>query len=307
MNRHFLHSPSTSVTLIIGSAVFYLLILCLVQPWSSRDPTSWFFDAETAYKPRYSVLRRQQSEAFLHHVVKSGSAQPKFDPHQSSDAICVGIATVARKNGEYFRTSMGSLLEGLSVQERKNIYLVPFFANSEPSVHPAYGETWLEELADQVLTYNQTDHDVYDHVLDMDNYDKEFKEKPLFDYVYLLNTCLSIGAPYIVMLEDDIVALDGWYHRTRNAIEAAEKQTALGYGTDKCKCDSSGAVRQRGIADLAIDSPLPTPFLHGKVPRLELGGMADISRHLRSHPARARDSSGNDQAPHSFDAEVFTI
>ena len=36
------------------------------------------------------------------------------------------------------------------------------------------------------------------------------------------------------MLEDDVVALDGWYHRTCEALDSAEKQTRE-MGVSKCE------------------------------------------------------------------------
>lgn len=40
----------------------------------------------------------------------------------------------------------------------------------------------------------------------------------LSDYVYLLNTCLETGAPYIFILEDDVILADGWMIKTLNGL-----------------------------------------------------------------------------------------
>jgi hypothetical protein len=53
-----------------------------------------------------------------------------------------------------------------------------------------------------------------------------FREKALFDYTYLMEPCYDSGAPYMTLFEDDIIALDGWFHRTMNALSVAGKQTA---------------------------------------------------------------------------------
>ena len=70
-----------------------------------------------------------------------------------SPSICIGIATVQRDDARYFDLLVGSLLEGLSDAERNEIYLLPFIANTNPHAHYAYNESWLFNLADEVMTY----------------------------------------------------------------------------------------------------------------------------------------------------------
>lgn len=50
------------------------------------------------------------------------------------------------------------------------------------------------------------------------------REKALFDYTYLLKACQAVNASYVAMLEDDVLALDGWYHRTRQALAGRCRQ-----------------------------------------------------------------------------------
>lgn len=38
------------------------------------------------------------------------------------------------------------------------------------------------------------------------------------DYVYLLNTCLETGAPYVFILEDDVILADGWMIKALNGL-----------------------------------------------------------------------------------------
>jgi hypothetical protein len=51
-----------------------------------------------------------------------------------------------------------------------------------------------------------------------------FREKDLYNYTYVLKACEATGAPHIAMFEDDVVAIDGWYHRTRSGINQADKE-----------------------------------------------------------------------------------
>jgi hypothetical protein len=53
------------------------------------------------------------------------------------------------------------------------------------------------------------------------------REKGLFDYTYLLKTCFAMGTPYVAIVEDDVIAMDGWYHRTAGGLRRAERQSSL--------------------------------------------------------------------------------
>lgn len=46
-----------------------------------------------------------------------------------------------------------------------------------------------------------------------------------------------IATPYILMLEDDVVAQDGWYHRTQEAIASAERQMKQ-IGAPNCELET---------------------------------------------------------------------
>jgi hypothetical protein len=38
------------------------------------------------------------------------------------------------------------------------------------------------------------------------------------DYAYLLNQCLETSAPYIFILEDDVILAGGWFVKTMNGL-----------------------------------------------------------------------------------------
>ena len=50
-------------------------------------------------------------------------------------------------------------------------------------------------------------------------------QKAIFDYSYLLKACSKVNADYIAIIEDDVIALDGWYLRTLNALHIVESKT----------------------------------------------------------------------------------
>ena len=214
----------------------YVFLFLCVRARSSRDPGSAFFNPSTAYDLSYSATRLEQGATYLDEVGTNATEASKEPVGTSSrqPGLCVGIATIARKGVRYFKGTVGTVLEGLSEAERSDIHLILFIAHTNPSEHPAYSEPWLHELADEVLLYN-SDVDI-DHIrgLETDEAKASGREKALFDYIYLLKACEATNTPYIVILEDDVVALDGWYHRTRDALASAEQQSEE-IGISKCE------------------------------------------------------------------------
>ncbi|KAJ6191129.1 hypothetical protein N7519_001150 [Penicillium mononematosum] len=203
---------------------FFSLLAFYSRTISSRDPGSVFFKPWTAYDASYSSVRAHEADSYIESV---NNATVRSTPKASSQpGLCVGIASIARNGVRYFKTAVGTVLEGLSEEERADIHLILFIAHTDPSQHPAYSEPWLHKLPDQVLLYDPAEVDI-DHIrsLETDTAKVSGREKALFDYTYLLKACEAVNTPYTVMLEDDVFALDGWYHRTLKALASAEKQT----------------------------------------------------------------------------------
>lgn len=245
---------------------FTVFCLCAVQYGRLayyRDPTSLFFDPQRGYQQGYSTVRRQEADTFI-----ESASKPTFNRTVASPTpkLCIGIASVARDGARYFPTSVGSLLAGLTTEERQGIYLVLFIAHTNPQTHPVYAEAWVENVADRVLTYDLPTEQL-EHIRQLEDDRGLFREKALFDYTYLLKACAAIDAAYILMMEDDVIALDGWYHRTWNALESAEKQSHL-KGSSNCK--GNGTIQSYDeISLLRGFSHLPAPILYRRVPWLE--------------------------------------
>jgi hypothetical protein len=114
-----------------------------------------------------------------------------------------------------------------------DIHLILFIAHTDPNAHPAYSEKWLSAVADTLLLYDLKAEE-FEHIRRLEMEAGLRREKGLFDYTYLLKACHAVATPYILMLEDDVVAMDGWYHRTRKALEAALRQTRAARAS-KCR------------------------------------------------------------------------
>lgn len=64
--------------------------------------------------------------------------------------------------------------------------------------------------------------------------DKLNREKQIWDYTLMLEACLKVEAKYIVTFEDDVLALDGWFHRTKAALQGVQEQVDSKH-LDGCK------------------------------------------------------------------------
>lgn len=213
----------------------YVLALWYCRTHFYRDPTSAFFKPEVAYEPIYTNTRLQEARSYIEVL---GSVPHRRQNSSIAPFVCVGVPTVARKNVRYFRDCVGSLFEGLEGTERQEIYFIAFFSDSDPNKHPAYHETWLQNIADLVLTHDQLETDL-DHIKELEK-DVMHREKGLLDYRLLLDTCASTGAEYVAMIEDDVISRRGWFPKMEQALVEAERKTHL-RGFITCKC-----LRYRG-------------------------------------------------------------
>ncbi|KAF2469505.1 uncharacterized protein BDR25DRAFT_228781 [Lindgomyces ingoldianus] len=210
-----------------GFLIFFSLVaLYSLHSVSSRDPTSVFFNPRVGYAPAYSTIRKQEAETFIHATTNT-TERPHTQSSNTPKKLCVGIPSIARRGARYLRVAVGSLLDGLTPTERDDIYFIVFIPHSDPTVHPAYNEHWLADLTDEILVYNDLLPVQAERIKDWEKEGGLYKEKGIFDYSYLLKACYRQETPYIAMFEDDIVAMDGWYHRTVAAIEEAETRSAL--------------------------------------------------------------------------------
>lgn len=232
LEAHIRNRPTLSI--IVAFFALYVLLVLAVRLVSRRDPTSIFFDPDLGFEPQYSSIRREQADTFIEGGYTLYGSPVKWDSTQKDQSLCVGIATVARDDVRYFRSTVGAVLEGLHPMERQRIHLILFIAHTDPWVHPAYSESWTHDLADQILLYNGSSEEM-SHLKWLETDRALMREKALFDYTYLLKACSAVGVPYIAMLEDDVIAMDGWFQRTRNAIGQVRDGMAAKYNGNDCE------------------------------------------------------------------------
>ena len=203
---------------------FFLVYLALIRFCSQayyRDPTSAFFNPISGYESRYSAKRQNDADAFI----RSANLTTFVQTTPQDPKICVGIATVAREQDQYVRRTIGSLIDGLKPSEREQIFLAVLIAHTDPQMHPIYGEPWLTNVADKTLLYD-VNQGRLQNLRDWET-NKDYRRKAVFDYTYVLQRCVDAGTQWVAMIEDDTLAVDGWFPRAMEALDKADEQHSI--------------------------------------------------------------------------------
>lgn len=202
----------------IGFLAAYLLAVQYFRVVSSRDWGSQFFDPVHAFDTAYSDVRTAEADTFISDPSQyAGNGRASALP-----TLCLGISTIQRDDADYFKTLVGSLLQGLSYEERREIYVMVLFANVDPRQHQDFDTGWIRSVADQILTYEWVSETEKAHLRTLESPDGH-KEKALLDYSYALQACYDSGAPFSLMFEDDALAADTWYSRAKDALAQIEQ------------------------------------------------------------------------------------
>lgn len=143
--------------LLVSLAVYGIVFeYCRLSYW--RDPHSAFFDDRHVYDLKYSLYR--EHEALQHISAYNARTQPPASTYASPNPrMCLAFVTVKRDHVNYFDASVGSLLSGLNDRERRVFSVNVLFANTNPDVHPSWGQLWMDRLLDSVSSYNVPETD----------------------------------------------------------------------------------------------------------------------------------------------------
>ena len=90
---------------------------------------------------QYTTVRQAEAKRLLD---SAGTLSNLSHTPSSNPLLCAGVISVKRKEIQYRNETVGSMLEGLSAEERSALSLQVFFADLDPSVHPDYDNEWLE-------------------------------------------------------------------------------------------------------------------------------------------------------------------
>ncbi|KAL9094340.1 MAG: hypothetical protein Q9165_003481 [Trypethelium subeluteriae] len=221
---------------LLASAVVFSLLLVYGRTRFYNDPGSVFFNSDYAFERRYCDYRQRQAEEFVKVETASTNSDSQRPGSLSTDisttskggnnaTICASFTTVRRRGTQYLDAAIGSALAGLSPQERLDVHFQVHFANSEPTIHPAFQQPWLDLLIDTAISYSTSvgarakAHELEEAA--------DWQAKSIFDYTYALSSCYDLGTPYVLMLEDDILLADSWLIRTLAALRSSEPTTGL--------------------------------------------------------------------------------
>ncbi|KAJ5125361.1 hypothetical protein N7526_007538 [Penicillium atrosanguineum] len=205
----------------IAFCIIYLFLLFTSRSHSARDPGSFFFKPEAGYRPRYSLKRVE--EALQHvsdHSISTSPLQPIGSPAKAARhaEICIGVISVKRPFQQNLDTTLGSILDTLSKDQRSTISLHILFAQTNPADHPDYTQPWLSNLADNVFTYEHLGAPM-SSIMRLER-NRDVRRKSLFDYRLALKSCYEkTEAPWIMILEDDILAQRDWYEHTTKSLQ----------------------------------------------------------------------------------------
>ena len=194
----------------------YIWLLVYYHTHSASDPTSFFFQPAHTYqiqRQRY-ISRAQEARHILSINKQAASANQTL-------SVCVGIPTVKRPLTQHLNTTIATLLDGLSRTQQSQIAIHVLFAHVRPQQHPDFQHAWVPRLVDQVFTYETLNAPV--SVLRRLERERRIVEKARFDYRLLLESCLRTAAPWILMLEDDVLAERYWYNQTMRVLDAASQ------------------------------------------------------------------------------------
>lgn len=222
-----LHQPAARLLVVAGVVYLLAFQLCRLRYW--RDPHSAFFEIDNVFEWKYSLQREHEARHFTGIYNAPSDEGIRIIKGEGATWMCTALATVKRDKDDYFEASVGSLLSDLDPRERNAMHLSILFANTNPSQHPSWQQKWVERLADSASSYNVSEEE-FRYLQDLED-KHNFHEKGVYDYVYLLNQCLQTGAPYIFILEDDVILADGWMIKTLNGLQDISQDSKFANGS----------------------------------------------------------------------------
>jgi hypothetical protein len=208
---------------------FLLLILCWFNSYD--DPSSIFYDEERGFKLRHSRQRAMEADVFLRDL------PPKLPP-DNQQFLCIGVPSINRTTQSFLSHTLATLTDTLTPQERASIHIVVLLADRPPDHHQAYGQDWIERIADEILIYGKpppaaaagSSSSIYrtvplDLVPGRPRGDGRVENMRL-DHSLLVETCRNHSADYFALVEDDIIASRDWFRRVKKGLAYVEAQTS---------------------------------------------------------------------------------
>lgn len=197
------------------TAILWLLLFTACKHLLWRDPHAAFFSEDGVYDLDYSLYRTAQAHEYIEHAeadaVTSKSAGSTIAP-----VICAAITTFNRDGRQYLNETVGSMLASLTEEERSVLNLRLLFAHVDSASHPDWDRRWLNTV-DHWSGYNVS-KDESNRIQGWET-EQDFYSKGVYDYLYVLKECLAeTDAPYILIVEDDVIFAEGWLAKTLKSL-----------------------------------------------------------------------------------------
>ena len=144
-------SSSAGVTLAC-TAIIWLSIFAACKHLLWRDPHTAFFSEDGVYDLDYSSFRQAEAHEYIAQADAGAHNQTQI-PKTGTPSICAAITTFNRHGRQYLNETVGSMLAGLTDEERNELEVQLLFAHVNSTVHPDWNAQWLDTI-DRWSTYN---------------------------------------------------------------------------------------------------------------------------------------------------------
>jgi hypothetical protein len=199
---------------------------------SQDDPSSIFYDESRAFEQRFSAVRIAEADAYVESLPEAQS-QISLPQTSQTSQLCIGIPSINRPTQSFLKHTLATLVDRLTPEQRSHVTLIVLLADREPRKHTAFGQPWLEALADEILIYDtgvalgdkisNKYHGTRYNVTGSARADRV--ENMRLDHSVLSERCHALGSPYFALVEDDIVASRDWFTRFQQGLEVVEKNS----------------------------------------------------------------------------------
>lgn len=147
-------SSSAGVTFAC-TAIIWLSIFAACKHLLWRDPHAAFFSEDGVYDLHYSSFRQAEAHEYIAQA-EAGARNRTETPRTGTPTICAAITTFNRNGRQYLNETVGSMLAGLTDEERNELEVQLLFAHVDSTIHPDWSARWLDTL-DRWGTYNVSD------------------------------------------------------------------------------------------------------------------------------------------------------
>jgi len=161
--RHLVSSLAGKT--LVFTAILWLLIFAACKQLLWRDPHAAFFSETGVYELDYSLYRQAEAHEFIQHATTDARG-PRPEITKPAPVICAAITTFNRDGHQYLNETVGSMLVGLTMEERSVLDVRLLFAHAEGAVHPDWDSGWLDTL-DHWGGYNVSKEDL-EHIYELE-------------------------------------------------------------------------------------------------------------------------------------------